>query len=308
MRFIFSFFILINIGCKIPTMIPKKGTEIVSNPTDAMRLVDLFESSEIKSTYLDSLKISKQKWVEGLRKMITEPEQINPTSLTNFCGKAPLGVLISKENPVGLAHLMIDLYDDGIGKYYNGIDSISLILPKRMKEQMKLNISGISYSYDDDQVINPVFATFAYVLTDNYNWGWDKKYDVGDENKVWAGSTLGVEKRVLDRFFGYNVQTFGSNFLSNTINLDKVKEAVDNKNHVYLLVNSRLLHNLSKAGRWLIGTHYIDVRKIDFGNKGKRIKVVWWEYGKLFEQTFETKVFKRFVAGGVVFKTGSTNQ
>ena len=131
---------------------------------------------------------------------------------------------------------------------------------------------------------------------------------MGDENKVWAGSTLGVEKRVLDRFFGYNVQTFGSNFLSNTINLDKVKEAVDNKNHVYLLVNSRLLHNLSKAGRWLIGTHYIDVRKIDFGNKGKRIKVVWWEYGKLFEQTFETKVFKRFVAGGVVFKTGSTNQ
>ena len=267
-----------------------------------------FGLSKIKSTYLDSLKITKQKWAEGLRKMIAEPEQINPTSLTNFCGKAPLGVLISKENPVGLAHLMIDLYDDGIGKYFNGIDTVSLVLPQRMKEQMKLNISGISYSYPEDQAINPVFATLAYVLTDNYNWGWDKRYDVGDENKVWAGSTLGVERKVLDLFFGYNVQTFGSNFLSNTINLDKVKEAVDNKNHVYLLVNSRLLHNLSKAGRWLIGTHYIDVRKIDFGNKGKRIKVVWWEYGKLFEQTFERSVFRRFIAGGVVFKTGSTNQ
>ena len=306
MRLIILLSLFITIGCNIPTTINRYGTEVVSDRTVALSIVHKFALSNTKSLYMDSLKVTKKMWLKSLRAMINEPEDINATSETNFCSKAPLSVLIAKENPVGFAQLMIDLYKVGKGQYFNGRDTIMLELSPRLLNQMALNITGISYSYTEKQTINPVFATLAYALTQKYNWGWDKKYDVGDENKVWAATPLIVENNMIKHFCGYRNYTFGFDFLTNSIDLDKLKEAIDNKNHIYLLVNSQLLHNLSKIGRWVIGTHYIDIKKIDFLKKGKELRVVWWEYGRIFEQTFERSAFRGLIAGGIIFKSGLT--
>jgi hypothetical protein len=306
MRYWLFLFILCIVSCRMPVL------EVASNPVtaiqsdDALALVEAFERSDTRSTYLDSLKVSKQMWADALREWLLDPDDINPTSLTNFCGKAPLGVLIGTENPVGLARLMIDLYDDGIGQYDNGHDTVTLKLSRRLQQRMQLHIKGVSYSYDEDQTINPVFATLAYAWSEQYNWGWDKKYDIGDENKIWAGTPLEVEKRILHDFFGYEVRQFGSDFLTNSVPLDRVKAALDVPNQqVFLLVNSRVLHNLSKVGRWMVGTHYIGLQKLEWLNEGEQVQVVWWEYGRIFEQIFDSRAFRRMIAGGLVFKTNS---
>jgi hypothetical protein len=292
------------VACRLPVLEVSRSAAAVSPSDVALGLVEAFERSDIRSTYLDSLKVSKQEWADGLREWLLEPDEINPTSLTNFCSKAPLGMLIGEENPVGLARLMIDLYDDGIGKYFNGKDTITLTLSKRLKQRMQLHIKGISYSYGEDQTINPVFAVLAYAWTAHYNWGLDKKYDIGDENKAWAGTPLELEGRILRQFFGYTTLPFGSDFLTNSVSLERVKKALEVSNqHVFLLVNSRILHDLSKAGRWMVGTHYIELRKIEFIEQDEQVLVIWWEYGRIFEQTFDKRAFRRLIAGGIVFKT-----
>ena len=126
----------------------------------------------------------------------------------------------------------------------------------------------------------------------------NRRFDKGDENTLWASTNFAKFNRMVRRLFNYKVKARGSDLLRPWIgNIYQYLKERSAKGPVFLYLNNRLLykkkHTISRFG---IPTHFVLLLDIYTSPDGK-INMVYWDYGKKTLQQVTPRLLKKIIFG-----------
>ncbi|MFN4316086.1 MAG: hypothetical protein ACK4E0_17490 [Chitinophagaceae bacterium] len=227
----------------------------------------------------------------NLRAFTQFPLQFYEGKGTNFCAYSGITYLPLQHDPLGFARFMVKLYLDGeadMGKAH--------IKPgKAVRKEAGL----IKYKGALD--INHAGQIWFLSLADHFKGYiniFNRRYQKGDENTLWASTNFAKFNRMLRRLFPYKVKAKGSDLLRPWIKdvYGYLRERI-NAGPIFLYLNNRLLykkrHTTTKLG---IPTHYVlllDIYKTPQG----LVNIVYWDYGRKTLQQVTPRLLKKIVYG-----------
>jgi RHS repeat-associated protein len=299
------------------------GAEPKSSKEDANQKISDFKNSAAQSSWAGD-KLSKDEFVTSLTNIIENPECINQTEFTNFCGRvAPAVALGLKDNPAGAAQFLIDLYTNGSANYDNCSEVVNITLDPNLKTEMNLKIT---YNGDPTQpnkdyrkgTMEPAAALLGYALSSKYNLGiqsysscYGDNCNFGTENDKWAATLMGTEQKMIEGFWGYKSEKFGGTFrniFSGTVSysknaalLRKADAAVAQGNIVIMFVNSSHLLDFETKEHNTFSAHWVIYK----GNQSCKSIVSWWDYGS--NKTGDRGRMINGMTGGFIIKPATGN-
>ena len=125
----------------------------------------------------------------------------------------------------------------------------------------------------------------------------NKSYDPGDEESLWASGTIGKFNTVV-RDFGCQPQSWGKDatYLWSNDKGKIIQQETAQGKDIVLFVNSSALKGTVDKSSNQIGTHFIRIK--DFKNTGSDYQFKYWDYGKtqwtektISQQNFWTATF-----------------
>lgn len=260
-----------------------------------------YSTSEQALKYLDSIQHldSSDYWpnvdpvlfLDNLKSFAIRPLNFYEGKTTNFCAYSALTYLPLRYDPLGFSRFMITLYNTGEAKMGR-----VLFHPTR---PVMLEAGLLKYKGALD--ISPAGQMWFLVLADHFKGYlnfFNRRFDEGDENTLWASTNYAKFNRMLRKIFTLKVKARGADLLRPWVGnrykylTKEIKDGI-----VFLYLNNRLLYNKKHAaGRIGIPTHYVllmDIYKTDNG----KINIVYWDYGRKTLQQLEEKFLKKIIFG-----------
>ncbi|MGL6268001.1 MAG: hypothetical protein ACRC2O_08740 [Chitinophagaceae bacterium] len=259
---------------------------------EAIHLLNQMDTS-ISSAYWPH--VQPGEFYQNVKKNILNPERIYQGHVTNFCGYAALSVILCREQPQTYVRLITDLYTRGETNFNSKVYKPSLTVLKTagdLKGKGKL-------------IINPADQLWLLALPDYFKgyMNLDKKYKLGDENKIWAACTLG-KFNDMSRIIGdYSISSHGTDLVrpGGKSNYTFIRNEL-NKGIVVLYVNSKYLHP-SKFRLFVLKapTHFIIA--YDISEKNGVIELKYWDYGLKTVELMTPKRLKKMTYGIIRLNT-----
>lgn len=212
-------------------------------------------------------------FLQNLRRNLEQPYQMNTGRNTSFCAFGAVSFTCLKNEPVRYVQCMIDLYRKGEGFYRN----IRLAPP----EAVRLAAGKMIFQGDLD--ICPAdqawYLSLAHRFKGYLNF-FNRNYQPGDENNMWAATNLAKFNRMLRKLCKYQLKSKGSDLIRPSV--PKLPEFLQEKlaqGEVYLYLNNSVFRkkNHNRLQKW-IPTHYVVLMEIYPGQNGNWV-VKYWDGG-----------------------------
>lgn len=211
-------------------------------------------------------------FIQNLRSNVEEPMSLYQGSGTNFCGYAAVTFLLLKEDPLGYARLIMQLYREGKGSLGRSEFSPS--------EAVRITAGKLRYKGVLD--IHPADQLWFLTLSDHYKGYlnfFNRKYDPGDENRFWASVNYAKFNRMIRSLMNYRVTARGADLVR-----PRLKDSYGHIGRnmktgpVLLFINNRIVHKKKHDRvKFAVPTHFIVVQEISEFNG--LITLVYWDYG-----------------------------
>lgn len=250
--------------------------------------------------YVDSIKslspsgywphVKSALYLSNLQLNIQQPLSFYPGRGTNFCAYGALSYLVIKDDPLGYAKFMIELYRNGSGSYNGNHFTPSSSI---MAAAGTLKFKGVLDIRHAEQVWFLVLADHFKGYLNVFN----PNYDLGDEDRFWAATNLAKFNRMARKMCRYDTKAVGSDlfhpWLKNTFNYlrDRLGKGV-----LVLYINNRVIHkkNHDKV-KLSIPTHFVVLE--DIRMDGDMVTLVYWDYGGKTLIQIKPKVLKKIIYG-----------
>lgn len=267
----------------------KINTDTTPLSTQKQALTFLEKQDQLKpSKYWP--KVNPVAFLQNLRKNIEHPLSIYEGKNTNFCSYAALSYLPLHDNPLNYVKFMVKLYNEGKAIYGKEYFEPS--------KEVKLAAGTLAFKGELD--IRPADQLWFLSLADHFKGYlnfFDKHFDIGDENSMWAAVNYSKFNRMVRRLFNYNVVATGSDlfrpgmrdayeYLSDRLKTGNVALFVNNM-HLY-----KTNHNGLKPG---IPTHFIILLNIE--EVDDKIAITYWDYGGRSLQMLSPSFLKKIIFG-----------
>ncbi len=235
--------------------------------------------------------IDPEQLLENLRVFSFTPLRFYEGKGTNFCAYSAITYIPLNYDPEGFARFMITLYQTGkatMGKvHFNPSKAVK-------KEAGKIKYKG---ALD----INPAGQMWFLSLADRFKGYlnlFNRNFNKGDENTLWASTNFAKFNRMIRRLFDYKVKARGSDlirpWISDTYGYLKEKSS---KGPVFLYLNNRLLYKKKHiTTRFGIPTHFVLLLSINQSYDGK-VDMIYWDYGKKTLQQVSPHLLKKIIFG-----------
>jgi len=228
-------------------------------------------------------------FLQNLKANIQQPVLIYPGNGTNFCGYGALTYLFLKDDPLGYAKLLLNLYRDGAAKFWNTNFHPSATVKQ---EAGRLKYKGILDIHPAEQLW---FLTVADHFKGYVNI-FNRNYDPGDENTFWASTNYAKFNRMVRSILRYKTKAKGADLMRPRI--DDLYQYISERKAtgmVVLYINNRIVHKKDHNIKLAVPTHFIVVEKISREND--IITLVYWDYGGRTQMQMSTAFFKRIIFG-----------
>jgi hypothetical protein len=126
----------------------------------------------------------------------------------------------------------------------------------------------------------------------------NRHFDKGDENTLWASTNFAKFNRMLRKLFYLKVRARGADLVRPWVNdLYGYLQEKLNTGNVFLYLNNRLLYKKKHTiARFGIPTHFVlllDISKVE----GDNINIIYWDYGIKTLQQVSPAFLKKIVFG-----------
>ncbi|MBS1753937.1 MAG: hypothetical protein JST57_08955 [Bacteroidetes bacterium] len=250
--------------------------------------------------FLDSIKtishspywtqVSPGLFLQNLKTNITHPENIYPGRSTNFCAFGVVLQLVAKQDPLGYAKFMLQLYTCGKSTFHN----ICFQPPLKVREAAgNLRFKGVLDINHAEQIW---FLTLADHFKGYLNF-FNRNYDPGDEDTFWAATNLKKFNKMTRAITGFKTTSAGSDLIH-----PRLKNTVAylqnglSKGVAVLYINNRILHKKNhEKVKFATPTHFVILEKIE-ENKGT-VTLVYWDSGGYTLRQMSTKIFRKILFG-----------
>jgi hypothetical protein len=260
-----------------------------------------FSTTKEAIVYLDSVKklepnhlwpnVDPDLFLQNLRHFATKPLNFYEGKATNFCSYSALTYIPLQYDPLGFSRFMVTLYKTGKAR----MGKVEFQPGEAVRNEAGL------LRYKGALDISPAgqmwFLCLASYFKGYLNF-FNRHYDKGDENTLWASTNFAKFNRMLRKLFYLKTRARGSDLIRPWISdeytflKDKMRDHI-----VFLYLNNRLLykkkHIVTRLG---IPTHYVllmDLFKSDDGT----INIVYWDYGRKTLQQLDAKFLHKIVYG-----------
>ncbi len=278
--------ILLVPGVCIAQRVRLKDT-VLSTPAQTIAYIDSIGSLPVSPHWPN---MDAGIFFNNLKTFTTQPFDFYEGKSTNFCAYSAITYIPLKYDPLGFAKFLIKLYLNGQAVMGN-----KLLNPgNRVKEQAGL------LKYKGVLDINHAGQMWFLTLADQFKGylNYDRVYQPGDENRLWASTNFKKFNRMLRRLYGTNTESVGTDlvhpYFKNVYTY--LRKQLD-LGTVYIYLNNRKLNKKSHKKALLnFPTHYIlltDIRLLPDGN----IEIVYWDYGKQALRQLSPSFLKKIIYG-----------
>ena len=229
-------------------------------------------------------------FLDNLKLNVHEPLSFYPGRSTNFCGYGALSYLMIKQDPLGYARFMLDLYRNGKATYR--ATHFTPSAPVR-RAAGTLKFKGVLDIRHAEQM-------WFLVLADHYKGYlniFNRAYDTGDENAFWAATNFAKFNRMVKRMIGYKVHAVGSDLIRPwKSDLYEYILGEMPKGIVVVYLNNRVIHKKNHTQVKLsFPTHFVILEKLV--RDGDLITFQYWDYGSRTVKQVTPNTFKRLIYG-----------
>lgn len=217
--------------------------------------------------------ITPQAFLNNLRRNIEEPLKMNNGRNTNFCAYGAVSYTCLKNEPLRYVTCMLDLYRNGEAMYRD----IRLAPSAAIK-----NAAGLLI-FQGDLDIHPAdqvwFLSLAHRFKGYLNF-FNRAYQPGDENTLWAATNLAKFNRMLRRLCKYKVGSRGSDLIRpSSKNLPAFLKEKMEQGEVYLYLNNAVLRKKNhNRMRRRIPTHYVVLMEL-YQKENGLLQITYWDGG-----------------------------
>lgn len=267
---------------------PAKDSLEITSMRDAVHYLDSIQRLDSSAIWPN---VDPELFLQNLRHFAIKPLNFYEGKSTNFCSYSALTYLPLRYDPLGFSKFMVTLYLTGEAKY----GKVWFRPSKEVRHEAGL------LKYKGALDISPAGQMWFLVLADHFKGYlnfFNKHFDKGDENRLWAATNFAKFNRMLRKLFYLKSRARGSDLLrpwmGNRFNyLVRQKK----KGIVFLYLNNRLLYNKKHAaGKIGIPTHYVLLMDIYKANNGK-IDIVYWDYGRKTLQQLDERFLRKIIFG-----------
>jgi hypothetical protein len=240
-------------------------------------------------------------FLRNLKANIHDPIDVYAGNGTYFCGYGALTYLFLKDDPLGYAKLLLQLFRNGKATFGKVAFDPS--------DAIKKAAGAIKYTGRLD--INPAEQMWYLTLAGHYKGYlniFNRKYDPEDENNFWASVNYAKFNRMVRQLLKYTSRSKGSDIKRPYINnlFTYINERMKTGT-VVLFINNRIVHKKNhvqlKPG---VPTHFIVAEKISIQND--MITLRYWDYGRKTQLQLSTAFFNRIIFGITYFTKKETTR
>lgn len=263
-------------------------TTSFSTPAQALALLE--KQTDLQaSNYWPN--VSPVFFLQNIRKNIEAPLSIYEGKSTNFCGYAALSYLPLHFDPLAYAGFLLKLYKDGRAMY--GKDYFE---PSREVRQ-----AAGTLSFKGELDIRPADQLWFLALADHFKGYlnfFDKRYNPGNENTIWAAVNFAKFNRMIRRLFNYHVDAVGSDLLRPGIRdaYAYLSERLQTGTVAIFLNNLDLYKKNHTRLRLNVPTHFVILLDIAEAEDDK-IAITYWDYGGRTRQVLPDVFLKKIIFG-----------
>jgi len=227
----------------------------------------------------------------NLRTFALTPLRFYEGKGTNFCAYSAITYIPLNYDPEGFSRFMVTLYRDGkarMGKVWF-----------RPGTAIRTEAGLIRYKGALD--ISPAGQMWFLCLADRFKGylnTFNRHFDKGDENTLWASTNFAKFNRMIRRLFLFEVHAKGSDLIRPPVkDLYSYLSEKISEGPIFLYLNNRLLYKKKHVGtRFGIPTHYVLLLDI-YKSPDDRINIVYWDYGKKTLQQVPARLLKKIIFG-----------
>lgn len=262
-------------------------TSVTSTLQQAILFIDSIKELEPSKYWIN---IKPILFLKNLKTNIYNPISIYPGSGTNFCGYGALTYIFLRDDPLGYAKLLIQLYEKGKASF-GEVDFNPSAAVKKAAGQLR---------YKGVLDIRPAEQMWYLSLADHFKGYlnlFNQKYNPDDENTFWASVNYAKFNRMLKKLFLYKISPRGADLFRPRVgNQFKYISEKMMTGKVILFINNRIVnkknHTKIKLG---VPTHFVVAEKISMENN--LITLVYWDYGGKTLRQLSPAFLKRIVFG-----------
>lgn len=245
----------------------------LANEPERLKALEFLRSADSIQQSIHWPFITPQAFLNNVIRNIEQPFKMNNGSNTNFCAFGALTYTCLRNEPLRYAKCMIDLYRNGQAMYRNILLSPS---PAIRQSAGRMIFQGDLDIYPADQAW---FLCLAHRFKGYLNF-FNRKYQAGDENTMWASTNLAKFNRMLRKLCKYKVDSRGSDLVRpRSRNLTAFLKEKLGEGEVYLYLNNTVLRkkNHNRLQQW-IPTHYVVLLEVMEEDKDT-VMVKYWDGG-----------------------------
>jgi hypothetical protein len=272
--------------CGPAIAVPVTDSLVTSTQQEAIAYMNKISTVE-RSKHWPNIKPAL--FLQNLKANIQQPILIYPGNGTNFCGYGALSYLFLRDDPLGYAKLLMQLYRDGTANFGRAVFKPSETIKK---EAGRMKYKGILDIHPAEQMW---FLTVADHFKGYVNI-FNRNYDPGDENTFWASCNYAKFNRMVSTLLRYKTRARGADLMRPRI--DGLYQFISERmqtGRVVLYLNNRILHKKNHTLKLAIPTHFVVAEKISMENDV--ITLIYWDYGGRTQMQMSTAFFKRIIFG-----------
>ncbi|NCI49591.1 hypothetical protein GWC95_06640 [Sediminibacterium roseum] len=230
-------------------------------------------------------------FLQNLRKNVENPIGIYEGRSTNFCAYSAMSYLPLHDDPLTFVSFLVKLYTQGKAVY-----GIEYFEPSR---EVKLAAGTLIFKGELD--VRPADQLWFLSLADHFKGYlnfFDKHYNQGDENKMWAAVNFSKYNRMVRNLFNYKVDAIGSDIFRPGVRdifeylSDRLKTGT-----VALFVNNLDLYKKNHTRlKFSVPTHFVILLGVE-ETEDDKIAITYWDYGFRSRQVLTEKFLKKIIFG-----------
>lgn len=251
--------------------------------------------------FLDSLQAldSSKHWpnadpvlfLQNLRTFAIAPLRFYEGKGTNFCAYSALTYIPLNYDPLGFSRFMVTLYQKGKARMGKIVFKPSAAIKKE---------AGL-LKYKGALDISPAGQIWFLCLADHFKGYlnfFNRGFDKGDENTVWASTNFAKFNRMLRQLFDLKTQARGSDLIRPWVsNIYTYLNQRSKKGPVFVFLNNRLLYKKKHVvTRFGIPTHFVVLLDI-YKTTDNKINIIYWDYGKKTLQQVSPALLRKIIFG-----------
>lgn len=265
-KIVFAFALLVMLSAVETFALEKKQTSTRSEAAAYLSGIKRLDSN------LNWPGINPNWFLKNLKHNIDYPLTVYPGEGTYFCAYSAVTYLMLKDDPLGYAKFVLELYIKGEADYRGTHYKPS---PEVKKQAGLMRYKGI-------MDIRPADQLWYLTLADHFKGYlniFNQIYDPGDEDSFWASVNYAKFNRMGKKLLYAGVSARGSDLIRPRIK-DLYNYLVENINRgeVVLYINNRIVHKKNHVKiKLAVPTHFIVLESISKANE--TITLTYWDNG-----------------------------